>query len=137
MRSQIKQVMAQYDSNTYNTVILMVVESAIPYSIFAVIFIVAFALHLNGITTVCFLSIGQAQGIAQLFIILRVARGRAVTHEWSSRVAAAPTTIVLSGTVSDTTEYLNDERIVRPEQDVVQTYSTSVKTAEVDVCGMT
>ncbi|KAG0699506.1 hypothetical protein DFH29DRAFT_1001928 [Suillus ampliporus] len=121
MRSQMKQVMAQYDPSTYDAIVLMVVESAVPYSIFAITFIVAFALHLNGVTTMCFLSFGQAQGIAQLFIILRVARGRAATHEWPSQVAAAPTTVVFAGSVLDTTEKPNEERIARPEQDVVHT----------------
>ncbi|KAG1736650.1 uncharacterized protein EDB91DRAFT_1249951 [Suillus paluster] len=76
MRRQMKQVMAQYDSSTYATVVLMVVESDGLYSVFAIILIVAFALHLNSVSTLCFLSIGSVQGIAQLFIILRVARGR-------------------------------------------------------------
>ncbi|KAG1730970.1 uncharacterized protein EDB91DRAFT_1349500 [Suillus paluster] len=104
MRSLMKQVTAQYDSSTYDTIILMVVESAMLYSIFAVIFIVSYALHLNAISTVCYLSICQVQGIAQLFIILRVAQGLADPYDWSSRDAAAPTTTVLSGFVSDTTE---------------------------------
>ncbi|KAG0699061.1 hypothetical protein DFH29DRAFT_809539 [Suillus ampliporus] len=131
MRSLMKQVMGQHGSTTYDTVILMVVESALLSSIFAVIFIVAFALHLNGITTLCYLSICQIQGISQLFIILRIARGLEVTHDWSSRSAAAPTTTIFSGF---TIEKSNDERVARPEQDVVQTYSTSAKAAEVDVC---
>ncbi|KAG1730981.1 uncharacterized protein EDB91DRAFT_1206823 [Suillus paluster] len=118
MRSLMKQV-AQYDSSTYDTVILMVVESAMSYSIFAVIFIVSFALHLNAITTVCYLSVCQVQGIAQLFIILRVARGLADPQDWSSRIAAAPTITVFSGFVSDTTGKSNDESIARPEQAIV------------------
>ncbi|KAG1738515.1 hypothetical protein EDB19DRAFT_894962 [Suillus lakei] len=127
-----KEVVAQYDSSLYDTVVRMIVESAMAYSIFATTFIVAFALHLNGITTICFLSIGQVQGITQLFIILRVATGRAYTHEWSTRIAAAPTTIEFSDTISDTTEELNDGRIARLEQNIVQTYSA--KAAEAGVC---
>ncbi|KAG1730971.1 uncharacterized protein EDB91DRAFT_738544 [Suillus paluster] len=81
MRSQMKHVVAEYDSSTYDTVVLMVIESALLYSVFAMIFIVAFALHWNSVSTVCFLSISSIQGIAQLFIILRVARGQAVMVE--------------------------------------------------------
>jgi len=36
------------------------------------------------------------QGITQLFIILRVARGRAITQEWSTRAATAPTTLMFA-----------------------------------------
>ncbi|KAG1774360.1 hypothetical protein EV702DRAFT_974896 [Suillus placidus] len=128
MRNRMKELVAQYDSRFYNTLILIIVESAMAYSIFAIIFIVAFALHLNGITTLCFLSIGQVQGISQLFIIIRVATGRAYTREyWSSRVAAVPATTVFSGTILDATE----ERLTRPGQNIVQ---TSAKAADVDVC---
>ncbi|KAG2130881.1 hypothetical protein DEU56DRAFT_914644 [Suillus clintonianus] len=134
MRSQMKQAVAHYDSSLYDTVVLMLIESAMFYSMFAITFIVAFALHLNGITTLCFLSVGQVQGIAQLFIIIRVATGRAYTNEWSTRVAAAPTTVVFSGIASDTTEEPTDEEIARPEQNVVRRHSTSEKAAEVDVC---
>ncbi|KAG1730984.1 uncharacterized protein EDB91DRAFT_1227372 [Suillus paluster] len=130
MRSQMKRVVAEYDSSTYDTVVLMVIESALLYSVFAMIFIVAFALHWNDVSTVCFLSISSIQGIAQLFIILRVARGQAVTHEWSSR-AAAPTTVVFAETIS---AHSNGEQINRPQQDLVQTYSTSAKAAGVDAC---
>lgn len=124
MRSKMKQAMIQYDSSTYDTVVRMVIESAVLYSIFAVLFIVAFALHSDGVSTLCFLSIGQVQGIAQLFIIIRVARGRAVTREWSTRVPAPPT-LVFSGTVWNETEGTDDELIPRPQQDAVQMHSIS------------
>src|SRR6267154_3148987 len=61
MRHQMKQAVAKYDSSTYDTVVLMVVESAMLYTVFASIFIVAFALHSNGISTICFLSISPVQ----------------------------------------------------------------------------
>ncbi|KIK40572.1 hypothetical protein CY34DRAFT_87113 [Suillus luteus UH-Slu-Lm8-n1] len=124
MRSKMKQAMVQYDSSTYDTVVRMVIESALLYSIFAVLFIIAFAVHSDGVSTLCFLSIGQVQGIAQLFIIIRVARGRAVTREWSTRVAAPPT-LVFSGTVWNETEGTNDELIPRPQENTVQMHSTS------------
>jgi hypothetical protein len=61
MRGRMRQVIAQYDSSTYNTIALMVVESAALYTVFAIVFIVAFATYSNGITTLCFLSIGKIQ----------------------------------------------------------------------------
>jgi hypothetical protein len=134
MRKKMKALVAQFDSSIYDTVVLMVVESAMAYSVFAILFIVAFALHLDGITTLCFLSISQFQAISQLFIILRVATGRAYTHEyWLSRAAAPHTTVLFSGTVG-TTEGSNDEQSTRPEQNIVRTDSASAKAAEVGVC---
>ena len=61
MRRNVRQALANFDSSTYDTIVIMVVESAAAYSIFAVIFIVSFALHWNSISTLCFLSIGQLQ----------------------------------------------------------------------------
>ncbi|KAG2135114.1 hypothetical protein DEU56DRAFT_981204 [Suillus clintonianus] len=133
MRGRMRQIMAQYDSSIYDTIALMVIESAALYTVFALVFIVAFAMHAHGLTTLCFLSIGKIQGIAQLFIIIRVARGRAVTHEWSSQATTIPTAIAFSGSVSDTTEGTDNERIGRPEQDVVQLYPDAEKAAEVAV----
>ncbi|OAX38815.1 hypothetical protein K503DRAFT_717591 [Rhizopogon vinicolor AM-OR11-026] len=133
MRRDMKQVLAQYDSSTYDAIVMMIVESAAVYSIIAILFIVAFALHYNGITTMCFLSIGQLQGIAQLLIIIRVATGRAVTHE-STRMAAPPTTLEFSGATSDITEESDDQRVARPGRDIVHTYSTSKKAAEAGEC---
>ncbi|KAG1852665.1 hypothetical protein F4604DRAFT_1804913 [Suillus subluteus] len=126
MRGRMRQVVAQYDSSTYNTIALMVVESR------SVIHF-AFATYSNGLTTLCFLSIGKIQGIAQLFIIIRVARGRAVTHEWSTRTPAIPTAMAFSSTVSDFTGMTDNERIGNPEQNVVQLYADLEKATEVTV----
>ncbi|KAG2142716.1 hypothetical protein BD769DRAFT_1348516 [Suillus cothurnatus] len=133
MRGRMKQIMDQYDSSTYDAIALMVIECAALYSVFAVIFIVAFGVHFDGVSTLCFLSIGkiQAIGIAQLFIIIRVARGRAVTREWSIRDTATPTAIAFARTVLDITEETDNERIGRSERDVIQLYFDSQKAAEV------
>ncbi|KAG2135113.1 hypothetical protein DEU56DRAFT_713544, partial [Suillus clintonianus] len=96
MRGRMRQVIAQYDSSTYDTIVIMVIESAALYTVFALVFIIAFGMHCNGLTTLSFLSIGKIQGIAQLFIIIRVARGRAITHEWSTRATAMPTAIAFN-----------------------------------------
>ncbi|KAG1741852.1 uncharacterized protein EDB91DRAFT_1280076 [Suillus paluster] len=134
MRKRMRQVMAQYDSSTYDAIALMVVESAALYAVFAVIFIVSFAVGARGVTTMCFLSIGKIQGIAQLFIIIRVARGRAVTREWTTQSIPIPTAIAFgAGTKSDTTESIHNEQIASPEQDVTHLHSTSEKAAEVAV----
>lgn len=136
MRGRMRQVMAQYDSSTYDTIALMVIESAAPYTVFAIVFIVAFAMYSTGLTTLCFLSIGKIQGIAQLFIIIRVAQGRAVTREWSTRTPAIHTSLAFSGTVSDCTEGTDNERIGKPEQ-TVQLCADPEKATEVTVSAAT
>ncbi|KAG2341136.1 hypothetical protein BDR05DRAFT_1031955 [Suillus weaverae] len=128
IRGQMKQALVEYDSSTYDTIILMVVESAMAYTIFIMIFIIAFAVHSSSLTTTCFLSIFQVQGISQLFIIIRVAHGRAVT---STRNTAAPTALAFAGTVSITAEGTDVARVAMPEQDSVESYSVSAKLAKV------
>ncbi|KAG2753469.1 hypothetical protein P692DRAFT_20722222 [Suillus brevipes Sb2] len=132
MRKRMKQIMTHYDSSTYNTIALMVIESAALYSAFGIAFIVAFAMHAYGLTTLCFLSIGKIQGIAQLFIIIRVARGRAATSEWSTKGPGINTAIGFAGTVSATTEGTDNEQIGGSERDV-RLYADSEKPAEVSV----
>ncbi|KAG1746158.1 hypothetical protein EDB19DRAFT_1690828 [Suillus lakei] len=61
IRGKMKQALAEYDSSTYDTIILMLVESAMSYTVFIIIFIVAFAVHSNSLSTLCFLSINQIQ----------------------------------------------------------------------------
>ncbi|KAG2120271.1 hypothetical protein DEU56DRAFT_115613 [Suillus clintonianus] len=129
IRSQMKQALAEYDSGTHDTIILMVVESAMAFSVFILIFIVAFAVHSNALSTLCFLSINQIQGITQLFIIIRVARGRAVTHEWSTPFSPVPTTLAFTN-VSVAAEETNVARAARPGHDSVESYSVSAKWAE-------
>ncbi|KAG1785351.1 uncharacterized protein HD556DRAFT_1249971 [Suillus plorans] len=140
MRSQMKTALANYgrstyDPSTYNTIIRMVVESAMAYSVFVVIYIVAFSMHSDTVSTLCFLSINQVQGIAQLFIIIRVARGRAMTRNWSTRNAsAAPTALAFAGTVSIPAEGTNVAQAARPEQVIVsESCFASAKSAEANV----
>ncbi|KAG1738396.1 uncharacterized protein EDB91DRAFT_1024696, partial [Suillus paluster] len=116
MRGLMKQVMREFDSSIYDTVIIMVIESAMLYSVCAIIFIVSFGLH-SSVSNLCFLSISHVQGIAQLLIIIRVARGRAITCERSTPVAAVSTSITFSGTVSDSPGGTTIEGITRSEQD--------------------
>ncbi|KAG2154406.1 uncharacterized protein EDB93DRAFT_158951 [Suillus bovinus] len=134
MRSQMKTALAEFDSSTYDTVIRMIIESATIYTVFVFIYIVAFSIHADTLSTLCFLSINQAQGIAQLFIIIRVARGRAVTHEWKTRDAPAPTTLAFAGTTSMPAEGTNMAQATGPEQDIAsESCFVSVKPAEENV----
>jgi len=75
MRGQMKRVMAQYDSSIYDTVVLMVIESAMSYSVLAVIFIVSFALHSNA-SNLCFLSISHVQVSRRKTSIIGVSDGK-------------------------------------------------------------
>ncbi|KAG1901938.1 uncharacterized protein F5891DRAFT_192927 [Suillus fuscotomentosus] len=131
MRSQMKTALAEYDSSTYDTIILMVIESAMAYSVFVLIYIVAFSMHSDSLSTVCFLSINHVEGITQLFIIICVARGRAVTHDWSTRNApAAPTTLAFAGIALISAEGTDMAQAARPNQDSVNSHSVSAKSAE-------
>ena len=58
---KIAQAVAHLDTDIYNTIIIMIVESAVPYSIFTVVFILSFALHYDALCTICFLSCSQLQ----------------------------------------------------------------------------
>jgi len=118
MRGLMRQIIREYDSSTYDTIVLMVIESAMAYIAYAIVFIVSFGMH-NNVSNLCFLSISHVQGIAQLLIIIRVARGRAITSE-HTRGVAARTTIAFSATVSDGTEEIDIERAAESEDDVVQ-----------------
>ncbi|KAG2128759.1 uncharacterized protein EDB93DRAFT_1256550 [Suillus bovinus] len=133
MRWRMMQVIPQFDSSTYDTIALMVVESAGLYTIVSIVFIIGFGMYSIGLTTLCFLAIGKIQGIAQLFIIIRVAQGRAVTHEWSGRTAPVPTTMAFAGNVSHSTEGTRDEPIGKPEHTVVQLYADSDRATEIIV----
>lgn len=60
MRGLMKQIIREYDSSTYDTVVLMVVESAMAYIAYAIVFIVSFGMHSN-VSNLCFLSISHVQ----------------------------------------------------------------------------
>jgi len=125
MRGQMKRIMGGY-SSVYDTVVLMIIESAMLYTPFAILFIFAFAFNSN-ISNLCFLAASHVQGIAQLLIIVRVARGRSITDEWSAGVTAAPSSIAFSGTTLDPTEGTNLEPIARPERDTSAVQLPSMK----------
>jgi len=125
MRNEIKRIVGEY-STIYDTVVLMIIESTMIYTPFAILFILAYALH-NNISNLCFLGISHLQGIAQLLIIVRVARGQAITHEWSSGHAAAPSSIAFSGTTTSPTERINLGSISKPAQDGLELLSAKVE----------
>ncbi|KAG2369068.1 hypothetical protein BDR07DRAFT_1371651 [Suillus spraguei] len=127
MRGLMRQVTQEHEySSIYVTSILMVIESAVLYSVCAIIFIVSFALH-SYVTDLCFPSISHVQGIAQLLIIIRVARGRAITWEPSTPVPVVSTYIAFSGTTLDAPEGTNIEQVVRSEQNGVQLHSIGME----------
>ncbi|KAG2365376.1 hypothetical protein BDR07DRAFT_668212 [Suillus spraguei] len=63
IRGQMRQALGEYDSSTYDTIIFMVVESAMAYSLFIIIYIVGFAIHSDPLSTLCFLSINQVRAL--------------------------------------------------------------------------
>lgn len=139
MRCQMKQAVAHYNSSTYDTVVIMLIESATLYSVVCVILIVSIVSDCDGLSNLFYLSITNVQGIAQLLIIIRVARRRATSaRAWSTRVTAgpaAPTSIAFSRTISDIIDIADMDEISAPEQDGVALYSVhSAKAAEAEVC---
>ncbi|KAG2034715.1 hypothetical protein BDR03DRAFT_964336 [Suillus americanus] len=116
----------------YDIVVLVAIESAVLHSVFAIMFIVLFAVH-SDVSNLCFLPISQwscpgkqtetrticvsdasfvfilfpNQGTAELLIIIRVARGRTITQEWSTCDAAAPVSIAFSETVGHNQHYVD------------------------------
>ncbi|KAH8116725.1 hypothetical protein DFH11DRAFT_1687622 [Phellopilus nigrolimitatus] len=87
VRKQIKEALGPEHSESYTSIVAMLVESAALYSVLGVIYIASFSLHSN-VSNLVFLSISHVQGIAQLLIILRVARGRAYSQNVASRSGA-------------------------------------------------
>ncbi|KAG1750967.1 hypothetical protein EDD22DRAFT_915840 [Suillus occidentalis] len=139
MRCQMKQAMVQYNSSTYDTVVLMLIESATLHSIICVILIVFIVSDCDGLSNLFYLSITNAQGIAQLLMIIRVARRRAISaRAWSTHVTAgpaAPTSVAFSRTISDIIDIADMYQISAPEQDGVALYFVhSAKAAEAEVC---
>jgi hypothetical protein len=57
MCCQMKQAVAQYNSSTYDTVVLMLIESATLYSVICVILIVSIVSDCDGLSNLFYLSI--------------------------------------------------------------------------------
>jgi len=55
-----KQIIGEYNSSIYDTVVRMTIESTMLYSILAVIFLVSFALY-SYVSNLCFLAISHVQ----------------------------------------------------------------------------
>lgn len=88
MRGLMRQVMQEHEYySIYDTSILMVIESAVLYSVCAIIFIVSFALHSN-VSNLCFLSISHVQVSKQQsepsVFLMRSWFGTRVLHNYSS-----------------------------------------------------
>ncbi|KZT10948.1 uncharacterized protein LAESUDRAFT_693406 [Laetiporus sulphureus 93-53] len=85
IRHAIRAALGPEHSATYTSVVSMLVESAALYYVLAVVYIVPFAVH-SYVSNLILLGISHVQAIAQLLIILRVAAGRAFSHEVTSAV---------------------------------------------------
>ncbi|KAI5118814.1 hypothetical protein M0805_000202 [Coniferiporia weirii] len=115
VRSQVKDALGPEHSSTYTSVAAMIVESAALYSVLGVIYIASFSLH-SDVSNLVFLSISHVQGIAQLLIILRVARGRAFSQDVTRR-----STVVTSLAFASRSVHLSNlhpstvERCTKPE----------------------
>ncbi|EJC99615.1 uncharacterized protein FOMMEDRAFT_112684 [Fomitiporia mediterranea MF3/22] len=94
VRNQVRETLGAEHAETYVSIAAMVVESAAMYSALGVIYIVAFSVHSN-VSNLVFLSISHVQGIAQLFIILRVAHNRAYSDRITTRTSE-PTTLAFA-----------------------------------------
>jgi len=84
LRKQIKSALGEEHAKVYVSVAAMVVESSALYTGFGIIYVVTYALHSN-VENLIFLWIIHIQGIAQLLIILRIARGSAITEDVTAR----------------------------------------------------
>jgi len=75
VHNRIKKLMGVEHATTYTSVAATLVESASLYFVFDVIFVVTFAIHSN-VENLVLLENCLIQGVAQLLIIVRVAKGR-------------------------------------------------------------
>ncbi|KAH0826424.1 hypothetical protein J3R83DRAFT_5399 [Lanmaoa asiatica] len=98
VRKQMRDTLGKEHIRPYETAVITVVESAALYSVLGIIFIFSFAFHSN-ISNLVFTSVSHVQGIAQLLIIIHVARGRAFQYAYSTRPAHSPTSIAFVGTL--------------------------------------
>ncbi|EJC99616.1 uncharacterized protein FOMMEDRAFT_148537 [Fomitiporia mediterranea MF3/22] len=94
IRNNVRDVIGADHARLYVSLAAMFVESAAMYSTVGVIYIVAFSAH-SDVSNLVFLSISHVQGIAQLLIILRVARNRAFPSSIASN-PSRPTSIAFA-----------------------------------------
>ncbi|EIW75970.1 hypothetical protein CONPUDRAFT_169199 [Coniophora puteana RWD-64-598 SS2] len=80
MRKRVATLLGWESTRLYDTLVLMIVESAALYSVVGIIFIFSFAFHSN-VSNLVFLDISHVQGIAQLLIIIRVMEGRSLAED--------------------------------------------------------
>ncbi|KAF8548282.1 hypothetical protein OG21DRAFT_1564907 [Imleria badia] len=106
LRIQMRDTLGREHVRPYETAAIMVVESAALYSALGILFILTFALHSN-VCNLVFLSISHVQGIVQLLIIIRVAKGRAFQYASTTPPVRPPTSIAFKSRLS-TKEPLGD-----------------------------
>ncbi|KAJ6463998.1 hypothetical protein C8R45DRAFT_1024848 [Mycena sanguinolenta] len=86
-RKQIVSILGPEHAITYTSITATLVESAALYFIFDLIFVVTFAIHSN-VQNLILLENCLIQGIAQLLIIKRVAKGREYDRTMATQVAS-------------------------------------------------
>ncbi|KAG8220334.1 hypothetical protein J3R82DRAFT_3474 [Butyriboletus roseoflavus] len=115
LRNKIGDILGRQYVRPYDTVVIMVVESAALYSVFGIIFIFSFALHSN-VSNLVLLSVSNIQGIAQLLIIIRVAGGRAFDHT-TSRTNPNHTSVAFSrGLSQKDSMHTPDSHLLHPPE---------------------
>ncbi|KIM67663.1 hypothetical protein SCLCIDRAFT_7324 [Scleroderma citrinum Foug A] len=103
-RRQMEGLVSKEHLRTCGEVMTMVVESAAPSSILSIIFIISFALH-SYICNLVFLAISHVQGIAQLFILIRVAQGRAINSQTLSSRNRPEIIAIIAGKPEDSVSF--------------------------------
>jgi len=87
VRNQVKRLLGAEHASPYTSITATLVESASLYFVFDVIFVVTFAIHSN-VENLILLENCLIQGIAQLLIIIRVAKGREYDSTIATQVAS-------------------------------------------------
>ncbi|EMD39212.1 hypothetical protein CERSUDRAFT_152269 [Gelatoporia subvermispora B] len=90
MRRRISQVLGPQYSSTYTSVAAMIIESALPYALVSFVFVVLYGLQ-NTAENLFIPVLTQVECISPMLVIMRVARGRAVSYQTMSQA-------ILSGT---------------------------------------
>ncbi|KAK0209099.1 hypothetical protein DFS33DRAFT_503470 [Desarmillaria ectypa] len=83
IRQRANAVLGPNHGSHYTSVVAIMVESAVLYSLWALVFLITYARN-NPVQNILLPPLGQIEGIAPLLIILRVIRGRA----WNSTTVA-------------------------------------------------
>ncbi|TFK55495.1 hypothetical protein OE88DRAFT_626895 [Heliocybe sulcata] len=84
MRHRITTTLGNEYGETYTSIAAMVVESALPYALVSLVFVILYGMQ-NTAANLFIPLLAQVEGVAPELIILRVARGRALTSDTISQ----------------------------------------------------